>query len=172
VWACKAVTSSFTPFELADKPVAGGALASKPTLLPQPEQLPWELSHARHHSPVIAHAAHPRATPAAANPFQMLSSLGTLPNPMLVESTLSMPSVPVLQAGRHEQLDISPHRPPIPATQGPDGELWPPHDPFHSYGGPSAFGPTADWEAELEPIAADDAFATWPPRLSTMPDWG
>jgi hypothetical protein len=39
---------------------------------------------------------------------------------------------------------------------GPDGEPWLPEDPFHSYDGPSAFGPGADWGRELTVVQLPD----------------
>jgi hypothetical protein len=94
------------------------------------------------------------------NPFKMHSLLLALPDPMLLESTLPMPTVmvqayqppqPATQAKNSKlvhdltQLHL-PHNAPL--FHGPDGEPWLSEDSFHAYDGPSAFGPDTTWERE------------------------
>jgi hypothetical protein len=75
-----------------------------------------------------------------------------------------MPTVEVHPASINKQNNLLPRHvaaplwttattaSPHPPAQGLDSEPWLPHDPFHNYGGPSAFGPGTDWLAYLMPM--------------------
>jgi hypothetical protein len=82
---------------------------SKPMHLSQPEPLPWELSHARQLLLEQAHGVAPHTKPAAANPFRMLTLLDALPDLMVLESTLPMPTASVHPANRNKQISLLPH---------------------------------------------------------------
>jgi hypothetical protein len=124
------------------------------------EPLPWDMSVARQ---LLVPYGRPMAFPphpSPCNPFKMHNLLAALPDPMLLESTLTLPTatshahnqslLPHSNGLNHNPPVLSPHLlldPRVP-LQGPDGEIWLPEEPFHVYGGPSAFGPDIDWGSE------------------------
>jgi hypothetical protein len=93
----------------------------------------------------------------------MLALRDALPNPMCFEATLHPPTAQILTTTIATAHRPTPHvinwteAPPSvhrDRFNGPDGELWLPKDPFHSYEGPSVFGTSTTWFAE-QPRADD-----------------
>jgi hypothetical protein len=74
--------------------------------------------------------------PLPTTPFTMHQLLVALPDPMFLESTLPMPTAPIVASLLTGSLDT-----PTEQVVGPDGDVRLPADPFHGYDGPSTFGP-------------------------------
>jgi hypothetical protein len=105
-----------------------------------------------------------------------------LPDPMCLEATLTPPTTPLPLATQLNQDDSQVTKqchvatwadtPPfVPCDHepllGPDGEIWLPKDPFHSYDSPSTFDPETEWSvapSNLAPLVVH--VASPPPSLS------
>jgi hypothetical protein len=149
-----------------------------PVILPLPfaEPLPWEMAgdrptlpapgtRADHHQQALQPAVANHTQPKDA--FAMSLLRDTLPDPMWLEATLPPPTAYSTPSVQHTMATL-----PITSmswldptmtnqggagdTVGPDGEPWLQMDPFHSYDGPTVFGPDTTWTTEEPPVH------TWP----------
>jgi hypothetical protein len=189
------VVLHFTPSRPAS-PATGYNYRNKEFLRIVFEPMPWELIPTRqplatnampftqhllqstivHNCPAVHN--HPADT------FFMLSLGTALPNPMCLEATIAPLAAPLSPAAKPTPVDClatkrshvttwadAPSFVPMDRGPllGPDGELWQPADPVHSYDGPQAFDPEAEWSMNLSnfvPPAVPDAS----PPLSLSPD--
>jgi hypothetical protein len=168
-------------------PATGYNYRNKEFLRIRFEPMPWELIRARQ---PLATTAMPFARqllqstivhnrPAVhncpADTFSMLSLGAALRDPMCLEATIAPLAAPLSPAAKPTLADCLATKrslvttwadaPPfVPMDHGPllgpDGELWQPADPVHSYDGPQAFDPEAEWSMNLSnfvPPAVPDA---------------
>jgi hypothetical protein len=144
----------------ADKSLFGQALANRPSPA-APEPLPWELACAQ--PPYQPRAQPPPAHchTSSSSTFAMHRQLASLPDPMVLEATLPLPTA-TIQIPHHLVPNESsqPWQTAAPNAElllGPDGEPWLPDDPFHSFDGPSAFDPNDEWIEEQPAPFMDSA---------------
>jgi hypothetical protein len=106
----------------------------------------------------------------AAQPFQNAIPSGRSTGPILLESTLSVPTATIHASQQHHtQCSISTQAKhtqppshllePLALLHNTDGGPWLLEDPFHRYEGPSTFGPGANWGMEL-PVHQSDGHSS------------
>jgi hypothetical protein len=126
--------------------VLSGPLPGTPTLSQASEPLPWDMAHTRPALPPTTHSSPVNPQPLPNTPLSMHQLLAALPDPMFLESTLPMPTTPIISNPSSKQVipdSLQPRK-----LAGPNGEVWLPADPFHGYDDPSSFSPGTEWQGE------------------------